>query len=94
MASLTKVAFIVDLHESMGAKAPTDEEGGRKIMGQGMSPLDWAKYAIERFIKLRQKDVIYLLLTTEDGPACVRSSWGDHFARFEDQVSGWGSSDL
>jgi hypothetical protein len=47
------------------------------------------KSSIEYFIKARQKANFkdqYFLLTTEEGPGCVRASWGDNLQRFDDQL--------
>jgi hypothetical protein len=82
------LAFVVDTNESMGVRSRTDPAG--RTRGAGLSPLDWAKTAVEHVVKARQrvgaKDQ-YLLLSTDDSPACVKFTWGDNLVRFEEQVS-------
>lgn len=94
------VAFVVDVHESMGevyAAPPRSQQPGSAAMphhppqrGAGVAPIEWAKTAIESIIKdrrdRRRMNDQYLLLSTEDGPQCVKSSWGDPRPRFEEQV--------
>ncbi|CAM9785080.1 unnamed protein product, partial [Discosporangium mesarthrocarpum] len=66
------VVFIVDTNESMNAKT-----------SRGCSLLDLAKSSVEMITKKRQDRS--LLVTTEEGPACVRSATGDS-GRFDEQL--------
>ena len=92
------VAFVVDVSESMGVRSKVDPSRGGVGLGHHrglqrgglLNRLEWSKSAIDHFIKGRQKSSYkdqYLLLTTEEGPACVKSSWGDSLVKFDEQVS-------
>lgn len=62
----------------------------KNLRGAGLSSLEWAKAAVEHFIKQRQRAGRadqYFLLTTEEGAGCLRAGWGDSPQRFDDQVS-------
>lgn len=51
----------------------------KNLRGAGLSSLEWAKAAVEHFIKQRQRAGRvdqYFLLTTEEGTGCVRAGWG------------------
>ena len=88
------LVFIVDVNESMGAQveSPLDNSS----YGAGLSALDLAKAAIEQIIKPRKAKLCdtrpefrerHFLLTTEDGPGSIRTSWNDDPAKFQEQVS-------
>lgn len=68
---------------------PPPAASTKNLRGAGLSSLEWAKAAVEHFIKQRQRAGRadqYFLLTTEEGAGCVRAGWGDSPQRFDDQV--------
>ncbi len=84
------VCFVLDVHPSMGKRsAPCGAHAAERQRGAGLSSLEWAKSAVEYFIKARQKANCkdqYFLVTTDEGLGCVRVGWGDSPQRFDDQL--------
>lgn len=59
----------------------------RTYLGAKLTVLDVAKDAVERFIKIRQRDSAsrgdrYMLLTFEDPPANIKAGWKENHATF------------
>lgn len=84
------VCFILDVNASMGQRSPpSGPHATTNLRGAGLSSFEWAKAAVEYFIKARQKTNMkdqYFLVTTEEGPGCVKISWGDSLQRFDDNL--------
>src|SRR4051812_42926856 len=83
-----KVVFVIDTSASMNQRA-----------ANGMSFLDAAKSAVERFLALRMRDAAarndkYMLVTCAEGPACVRVGWKDSYSAFVNEVKNLRAYDL
>ncbi|CAN7996730.1 unnamed protein product [Ixodes hexagonus] len=75
---MTIIVFLVDTSASMNQ---------RTYLGARLSVLDVAKDAVERFIKIRQRDSAsrgdrYMLLTFEEPPSNIKAGWKENHATF------------
>lgn len=87
---MTIIVFLVDTSASMNQ---------RTYMGARLSVLDVAKDAVERFIKIRQRDSAsrgdrYMLLTFEEPPANIKAGWKENHATFMAELKNLQASGL
>ncbi|KAK8765636.1 hypothetical protein V5799_031755, partial [Amblyomma americanum] len=71
----------------------------RTYLGARLSVLDVAKDAVERFIKIRQRDSAsrgdrYMLLTFEEPPANIKAGWKENHATFMSELKNLQASGL
>ncbi|XP_022238341.1 integrator complex subunit 6-like [Limulus polyphemus] len=79
---MTIILFLVDTSASMNQ---------RTYLGARPTLLDVAKDAVERFIKIRQRDSAsrgdrYMLLTFEEPPVHVKAGWKENHATFMNEL--------
>ncbi|XP_028967111.1 integrator complex subunit 6 [Galendromus occidentalis] len=79
---MTIILFLVDTSASMSQ---------RTYLGARLSVLDVAKDAVERFLKMRQKDQAsrqdrYMLLTFEESPANIKAGWKENHMTFMSEL--------
>ncbi|KAH8040226.1 hypothetical protein HPB51_009774 [Rhipicephalus microplus] len=89
-ANMTIIVFLVDTSASMNQ---------RTYLGARLSVLDVAKDAVERFIKIRQRDSAsrgdrYMLLTFEEPPANIKAGWKENHATFMAELKNLQASGL
>ncbi|KAL3207650.1 hypothetical protein MRX96_010122 [Rhipicephalus microplus] len=87
---MTIIVFLVDTSASMNQ---------RTYLGARLSVLDVAKDAVERFIKIRQRDSAsrgdrYMLLTFEEPPANIKAGWKENHATFMAELKNLQASGL